>query len=116
MRIIAALTDPASIRSYLDGVGLPAAATDRAGMTFSAARALVSPAAIVSLITSTRGEAGLRVRSEIDQRHYPAGVSVSDEQMATIALRSHRFDGDLTVGIPAPPSADRGARSHPRPR
>jgi hypothetical protein len=60
---------------------------------------LVSLAAIVSLIASTRSEAGLRVRSEIDQRRYPAGVSVTDEQMSKVAIRRHRFHGDWNYTI-----------------
>jgi len=64
---------------------------------------LVSLAAIVSLIASTRSDAGLRVRSEIDQRDYPAGVSVTDKQMSKIAIRRHRFHGDWNYTIrPSP--------------
>ena len=60
---------------------------------------LVSLAAIVNLIASTRSETGLRVRSEIDQRDYPAGISVTDEQMKKIAIRRHRFHGDWNYTI-----------------
>jgi transposase len=47
---------------------------------------LVSLAAIVSLIGSTRTTSGLRVRSEIDQGSYPSGVVVTDAQMASLNL------------------------------
>ena len=60
---------------------------------------LISLGAIVSLIASTRSDAGLRVRSEIDQRVYPAGVSVTDEQMNKITIRRHRFHGDWNYTI-----------------
>ncbi len=60
---------------------------------------LVSLATIVSLIGSTRTESGLRVRSEIDQRSYPNGVTVSAEQMAKINLQPHAFHGDWNYTI-----------------
>jgi len=55
---------------------------------------LVSLAAIVSLIGSTRSTSGLRVRAEIDPGTYPSGVVVTDEQMTRLNLRRHRFHGD----------------------
>ena len=60
---------------------------------------LVSLGAIVSLIGSTRSTAGLRVRSEIDRRHYPSGVVITSEQMAKINLKPHRFHGDWNYTI-----------------
>ena len=60
---------------------------------------LISLGVIVSLIAATRSEAGLRVRSELDRGRYPDGVSVSDEQMAQIALKPHRFHGDWNYSI-----------------
>jgi len=60
---------------------------------------LVSLAAIVSLIASTHSRSGLRVRSEIDRRHYPDGVTVTDAQMATIRLKRHEFHGEWNYTI-----------------
>jgi len=60
---------------------------------------LVSFAAIVSLIASTNSRSGLRVRSEIDRRRYPDGVTGSDAQMATIRLQRHEFHGDWNYTI-----------------
>jgi hypothetical protein len=60
---------------------------------------LVSLAAIVSLIASTRSRSGLRVRSEIDRRRYPDGVTITDEQMATVRLKRHEFHGDWNYTI-----------------
>ena len=62
-------------------------------------RPLVSLATIVSLIASTRTKGGLRVRCELDKGRYPAGVKISDEQMATINLHRHRFHGDWNYTI-----------------
>ena len=62
-------------------------------------RPLVSVAAIVSLIASTRTKKGLRVRCEIDKRKYPKGRQVSDKQMNTINLERHSFHGDWNYTI-----------------
>jgi hypothetical protein len=65
---------------------------------------LVSLAAIVSLIASTRSRSGLRVRSEIDRKPYPDGVTITDAQMATVRLERHDFHGDWNYTIhPASP-------------
>lgn len=60
---------------------------------------LVSLSAIVSLIGSTTTDAGLRVRSEIDKRSYPKGVTVSDQQMEQIRLKRHDFHGDWNYTV-----------------
>ena len=60
---------------------------------------LVSLAAIVSLIASTHSRSGLRVRSELDRRRYPDGVTVTDAQMATVRLTPHEFHGDWNYTI-----------------
>jgi len=65
---------------------------------------LVDLATIVSLIGSTHSEAGLHVRAELDRGRYPAGVTVTDAQMATLRLTRHRFHGDWNYTIhPATP-------------
>ncbi len=65
---------------------------------------LVSLAAIVSLIASTHSRSGLRVRSELDRRRYPDGVTVTDQQMATVRLSRHVFHGDWNCTLyPASP-------------
>ena len=60
---------------------------------------LVSLAAIVSLIASTHSHSGLRVRSELDRRRYPNGVTLTDAQMAAVHLERHRFHGDWNYTI-----------------
>jgi hypothetical protein len=60
---------------------------------------LVSLAAIVSLIGSTTTSSGLRIRSEIDHGSYPLGVKISNEQMANVRLKPHRFHGDWNYTI-----------------
>ena len=60
---------------------------------------LVSLAAIVSLIGSTRTTSGLRVRTEIDHGTYPSGVFITDAQMSNLNLERHRFHGDWNYTI-----------------
>ena len=60
---------------------------------------LISLAAIVNLIGSTRTGAGLRVRSEIDRNSYPMGVVVTDDQMSQVQLQPHRFHGEWNYTI-----------------
>jgi hypothetical protein len=45
---------------------------------------LVSHEAVVNLIAATTTRTGLRVRSELDVRDYPAGIRVSDADMGTL--------------------------------
>ena len=60
---------------------------------------LVSLATIVNLIGSTRTGTGLRVRAEIDRTSYPKGVVVTDDQMAAVRLKPHRFHGEWNYTI-----------------
>jgi Rhodopirellula transposase DDE domain len=60
---------------------------------------LVSLVAIVSLIASTKTDAGLRVRSEVDRGRYPQGVTVTDKQMERVKLVPHSFHGDWNYTI-----------------
>jgi hypothetical protein len=60
---------------------------------------LVDLATIVSLIGSTHSRAGLHVRAELDRGYYPAGVTVTDAQMASVRLKRHRFHGDWNYTI-----------------
>lgn len=60
---------------------------------------LVDLATIVSLIGATHSRAGLHVRAELDRGRYPAGVTVTDAQLATIRLDRHRFHGDWNYTI-----------------
>lgn len=68
-------------------------------------RPLTSLAVIVSLIASTRTATGLHVRCELDEAEYAKGAKVTDEEMAALKVRKHRFHGDWNYTIyPRPPS------------
>jgi hypothetical protein len=60
---------------------------------------LISYAVILRLIAATTTRAGLTVESELDAHPYPAGVKVTDEQMASIRLDRADFHGDWNYTI-----------------
>ena len=57
-------------------------------------RPLVSHETVVNLIAATTTRTGLRVRSALDTSGYPAGLRVSDAEMATLHLRRDGFHGE----------------------
>jgi Rhodopirellula transposase DDE domain len=60
---------------------------------------LIDLVTIVSLIGSTHSRTGLHVRAELDRGRYPAGLTVTDAQLATVQLTRHRFHGDWNYTI-----------------
>jgi Rhodopirellula transposase DDE domain len=60
---------------------------------------LVSYQTIVQLIAATTTRTGLSVKSEIDNATYPAGVKVSDGDMANINITPHEFHGEWNYTI-----------------
>jgi hypothetical protein len=55
---------------------------------------LVSHETVVNLIAATTTRTGLRVRSALDTGAYPAGLRVSDAEMATLHLSRDAFHGE----------------------
>ena len=62
-------------------------------------RPLVSHEVIVHLIANTVTQQGLKIRAELDRRCYPAGIKVTDEQLAQVNLQRHGFHGDWNYTI-----------------
>ncbi len=60
---------------------------------------LVSHEVIIQLIAATTTQAGLRVKSQLDTNRYPAGIKVSDKQMAQIRLERDEFHGEWNYSI-----------------
>lgn len=60
---------------------------------------LTSLKVIVSLIAGTTTRKGLKVHAEINDRTYPAGIKVPDEEMAQINLRRDEFHGEWNYEI-----------------
>jgi hypothetical protein len=54
---------------------------------------------VVNLVSSTRTNEGLEVHCQLDERDYPKGQKVSDEQFAAIRLRKNKFHGDWNYEI-----------------
>jgi hypothetical protein len=69
-------------------------------------RPLASHEVIVNTIAATTTRTGLTVRAGLDTGSYPSGVTVSDEQMATLPLDRHDWHGDWNYTLrpesPAP--------------
>jgi hypothetical protein len=57
-------------------------------------RPLVSHEVIVNLIQATTTAKGLRVECAIDDRPYPAGIKVPDEQVAALSIERDEFHGE----------------------
>jgi transposase len=62
-------------------------------------RPLVSREVVVNLIGHTTTRAGLSIRSELDERSYPTGREVTDEQMEGLSIRKAKFHGDWNYTI-----------------
>lgn len=60
---------------------------------------LVSHEVIVNLIKATTTAEGLKVEARIDEAIYPAGIKVSDEQMAQLNLKKEPFHGEWNYTI-----------------
>jgi hypothetical protein len=58
------------------------------------AKPLVSYRTIVALIGATTTKTGLTVQCELDQRLYPKGIRVSDEDMAAPNIHPDPFHGE----------------------
>lgn len=55
---------------------------------------LVSHEVIVKLIANTTTRSGLKIRAELDSARYPAGIKVTDEELAAVNIKRADFHGD----------------------
>jgi hypothetical protein len=60
---------------------------------------LVTHQVIVELISATTTKAGLTVRSQLDERTYPKGRRVSDQELAEVILEPDPFHGEWNYTI-----------------
>ena len=60
---------------------------------------LVSYQTVVQLIAGTSTRTGLKVKCGIDPNLYPAGIKVSDAEMAAINIEPHEFHGEWNYSI-----------------
>ena len=62
-------------------------------------RPLVTRQIVVQLIGSVTTEQGLRVRAELDENAYNAGIKVPDEELAAVAIERDEFHGEWNYRI-----------------
>lgn len=58
----------------------------------------------MQLIAATTTRTGLNVKCEIDPATYPAGVKVTDAEMAAINIAPHEFHGEWNYSIAPKPT------------
>jgi len=65
-------------------------------------RPLTSHQVVVDLIGATTTRTGLTVHAEHDTRPYPAGIKVTDDELAAVHLRPHDFHGEWNYSLNPP--------------
>jgi hypothetical protein len=90
-------------------------------------RPLTSHEVVVNTIAATTTRTGLRVQAELDTARYATGVTISDDEMAGLAITRHDWHGDWNYTLhpdqpeptsatsppPAPPDTGRAWLTHP---
>ena len=64
---------------------------------------LTSHETAVNLIEATTTKEGLVVHAELDKRHYPKGVKVSNADMKSLGIQPHKFHGDWNYTLTPQP-------------
>ena len=62
-------------------------------------RPLLSRQIVVNLIGSVTTQSGLRIRAELDQNTYEAGIKVTDEELAAVSIERDEFHGEWNYRI-----------------
>ena len=62
-------------------------------------RPLISRKVVVNLIGNTTTAAGLRIQAELDENPYQAGIKVSDQELAELAIEREGFHGEWNYKI-----------------
>ena len=62
-------------------------------------RPLLSREVVVNLIGNTSTAAGLQVHAKLDEQIYPAGIKVSDQELAEVAINRDDFHGEWNYTI-----------------
>ena len=60
---------------------------------------LLSHAVVVNLIANTTTTTGLRIQAELDTNTYATGIRVTDQELAAINIKKHKFHGDWNYTI-----------------
>jgi Rhodopirellula transposase DDE domain len=62
-------------------------------------RPLISHEVIIKLIANTSTEQGLHIEAEIDEARYPLKTKVTDEELASVKIKRHKFHGEWNYVI-----------------
>jgi hypothetical protein len=54
---------------------------------------------IINLIAGTTTTTGLKIYAQLDDREYEKGITVSDEQMATVNITRDSFHGEWNYTV-----------------
>ncbi len=66
---------------------------------------MLSREVVVNLISNTTIASGLEIHAELDENTYEAGIKVSDEELAGLAIEQDNFHGEWNYKInPRPPT------------
>jgi hypothetical protein len=57
-------------------------------------RPLISHEVIINLIANTSTVQGLHIEAEIDEASYPLKIKVTNEELATVKIKRHKFHGE----------------------
>ena len=69
-------------------------------------RPLVSREVVVNLIGNTTTTEGLHIQAQLDEKDYPAGLKVSDQQLAALAMERDDFHGEWNYRLKPRDPAD----------
>jgi hypothetical protein len=67
-------------------------------------RPLESVETVVSLIGNTVTKTGLRIKAVLDRHLYEKAITVSDDQLASLHIRPHRFHGEWNYTLRSSPT------------
>jgi hypothetical protein len=62
-------------------------------------RPLISYETIINLIGSTTTTSGLRIKARLNQKKYPTGIKIADEELAKVNLKPARFRGEWNYSV-----------------
>jgi hypothetical protein len=57
---------------------------------------------IINLIAATTTTTGLKIYAQVDERDYPKGVKVTDDELAAVDITRHDFHGEWNYEIKPP--------------
>ena len=62
-------------------------------------RPLTSRAVVVNLIGNTKTDTGLAIQAQLDEKEYPTGIKVTDEELSEVRIERNKFHGEWNYTI-----------------